>query len=157
MTSEGILRDHSESAIRDAIEENQLVFSADTAGNVPEPHVPQIYRGGDMMRCYTGIPHPFGNGVYALRFDEQNLEKRVRENIEYFRSRNVPHMWWIGPSSSPDGIGELLVEHGLMKIEWENPAMAVDLHQLEDSKLQELSERSGAKARRVMTEEDLDG
>ena len=156
MTSEEILRNHSESAIRDAIEENHIVFSVDTMSAVPEPYIPEMHRGGEMIRCYTGIPNPMTNGVYALRFDEQDLEKRVLENLEFFRSRKVPHMWWIGPNSSPKEIEDSLVGHGLIKMEWENPAMAVDLRQLDDSRIQELEERSGAEVRRVMREEDMD-
>lgn len=156
MTSEDILRDHSESAVREAIEENHIVFYVEDFGRIPEPHAPHIYRGGDMMRYFTGIPEPFLNIVYAFQFDEQTVENRVREAVEYFRSRNVPHMWWFGARSSPEGIGELLVEQGLIKSEWESPAMAVDLRQLDESKLQELTERSGVELRRVTTEEDLD-
>jgi len=156
MTPEEILKDHSETAVRDAIEENHIVFSVDTMSAVPEPYVPEMHRSGEMIRCYTGIPNPMTNGVYALRFDEQDLEKRVLENLEFFRSRKVPHMWWIGPNSSPKEIEDSLVGHGLMKIEWENPAMAVDLRQLDDSKIRELEERSGAEIRRVMREEDMD-
>jgi len=155
MKSEEILRDHSESATRDAIEENQLAFLADFSGGVPEPYVLEVYRGQDMIRSYTGIPHPIFNGVYALGFDEQNLEKEVLETVEFFRFRNVPHMWWVGPSSTP-GIDELLVGHGLMKSEWDTAAMAIDLNQLNESRLQELSERSGTEVKRVNTEEDLD-
>jgi GNAT superfamily N-acetyltransferase len=156
MTSEEILRDHSESAISDAIEENQLAFLFDFSSGVPEPYVLEVYRGQDMIRSYTGIPRPMFNGIYALRFDEHNLETAVAENIEFFRSHNVPHMWWIGPRSIPDGIEALLAEHGLIKLEWETPAMAVDLRQLQESSLHRLSERSGAELKRVTTQEDLD-
>jgi hypothetical protein len=157
MASENILRDHSESAVREAIEENHIVFYVEDFGRIPEPHAPQIYRGGDMIRYFTGIPHPFLNAVYAFQFDEKTVENRVRETVEYFRSRNVPHMWWLGARSSPERIGELLIEQGLTKSEWDSPAMAVDLRQLDESKLQDLTERSGAQLRRVTTEKDLDG
>jgi len=156
MTPKEILKDHSESAIRDAIEENHIVFFVDLLRHAPEPFVPQIYRDRDMIRCYTGIPHPLANCVFALKFDEKNLEKSVLDNVEFFRSRKVPHRWEIGPNSSPKEIEDSLVKHGLIKQEWDAPAMAVDLRQLDDSKLQELSERSGAEVRRVMTEEELD-
>ncbi len=155
MASREILRDHSENAIRVAIEENQLTFMVDFTTGVPEPYVSELYRGADMMRCYTGIPRPIFNGVYALRFDEQDLEKKVRETVEFFRSNSVPHMWWVGPSSTA-GIDKLLFGHGLMKLDWDTAAMAIDLHQLEESRLQELSERSGAEVKRVSTEEDID-
>jgi ribosomal protein S18 acetylase RimI-like enzyme len=155
MTSEEILRDHSESAVRDAIEENQLIFLGSFPGGMPRPYVWEMYRGEDMMRSYTGIPRPMFNGVYALRLDEKNLEKEVSETVEFFRSRGVPHMWWVGPSSTA-GIEELLAGHGLMKLEWDNAAMAIDLRQLNESKLRELSERSGADVKRINTEEDLD-
>lgn len=156
MTSKEIQRDHSDNAIRDAIQDNILTFIEQDFSYIPEPYSSQFIRGEDMVRWFTGIPHPMFNNVFAFQFNEQGLEDRIGATIEYFRSRKVPHMWYIGPNSTPSNIEEALVNQGLKKSEWDSPAMAVDLRQLDDSKLQELSDRSGAKVSKVETGADLE-
>jgi GNAT superfamily N-acetyltransferase len=156
MTIEEILRNHSDSAISIASEENIMVFWHREFALVPESHSPSFYKGEDMLRFCTGLPDPVMNSVVCPRFEEQSMEKQVSEVIEFFKTRGVPHLWWIGPSSTPEWLGEVLVEKGLVKNEWEAPAMAVDLRTFDDSKLQEISDRSGVLLNQIKTESDLD-
>ena len=156
MTIEKILRDHSDSAISIASEKNMMVFWHRECALIPDLHSPSFYKGEDMLRIYTGLPDPWMNSVMCPRFGEQSVEKQVSEIIEFFKTHGVPHLWWIGPSSTPKRLGEILVDKGLVKWEWDLPAMGVDLRTLDDSKLQEISDRSGVLLNQIKTESDLD-
>jgi ribosomal protein S18 acetylase RimI-like enzyme len=150
MAAEKILRDYSDSAILIASEESLMTYWHRTVD------ASSIYRGEDMLRVYTSFPHPLLNSVCCPRFGEQSAEKQVSKVIDFFRTRGVPHSWWIGASSTPERLGEILIGKGLVKGEWEQPAMAVDLRTLDYSKLQEISDRSGVVVSQVETESDLD-
>ena len=156
MTIEEILRDHSDSAISIASEENLMVYKHREIALFPESLSPSFYKGEDMLRVYTGLPDPMMNSVMCPRFGEQSIEMQVSKAIEFFKTRGVPHLWWIGASSTPEGLGEILVDKGLVKSKWDPPAMSVDLRTLDDSKLQEISDRSGVLLNQIETESDLD-
>ncbi|UCE10995.1 MAG: GNAT family N-acetyltransferase [Candidatus Thorarchaeota archaeon] len=152
MTSNDILEDHSDEAIISGIEGNLLTLIDEDMSHVPEPYKPQIDKREDMVRYYTGIMFPVENGVYVLSVPPNELESRVDEQIEFFRSRKVPHMWWISASSSPPEIENLLIENGLVKGEWDSPAMAMDLRRLDETHISDLMSRSGATVTKVTTD-----
>ena len=106
MAAEEILRDHSDSAILIASEESLMTFWHRTID------ASSIYRGEDMLRVYTGFSHPLLNPVCCPRFGERSAEKQVSKVIDFFRTRGVPHSWWIGASSTPERLEEILIENG---------------------------------------------
>ncbi len=153
---EEILRDHSDSAITIASEENFMIFVYREGQIIPKLNSPSFYKEKDMMRACTGLPDPYLNRVICPRFGERNAEQQVSRTIDFFKTRNLPHAWWIGASSTPDWIGEILVEKGLVKSEWDWPTMAADLRTLDESKLLEIANRSGVVLNQVETKSDLD-
>ncbi|MHA1965887.1 MAG: GNAT family N-acetyltransferase [Candidatus Thorarchaeota archaeon] len=122
---------------------------------IPEPYSPTFHKSEDILRTFTGLPDPMMNSIICTRIQKQNLENQVNENVEFFENRGVPHMWWVGPNSAPKLFGELLIKKGLVKSEWDTPTMGVDLRTLDDSKLQEISDKSGVLLNPIETETDL--
>ena len=155
MKIEGILKDHSDNAISVASEENLMTFIQRDCALIPDPYSPTFQKSEEMLRTFTGLPDPMMNSVICPRIGKQNMENQISENIEFFKNRGVPHMWWVGQNSTPKLFGELLIKKGLVKSEWDTPAMGVDLRTLDDSKLQEICDRSGVLINQIETETDL--
>ena len=87
----------------------------------------------EILRVFTGAPSQSLNCVTRARFEEAEADVRIRETHDYFRSKGVPMIWWVGPYSRPSDLGERLLAHGAERLEHDLPAMAVDLHRLNDS------------------------
>lgn len=122
-----ILNDPVGPAIVEAIEANPADFFANL-GQTPQANV---YNGPDMMRMITGIPYPLCNTVFRARIPGEGLDERIEETLSHFKARQLPMLWWIGPTTSPADLGESLVVHGLMPA-GSPPGMAADLEKLKD-------------------------
>ncbi|MFW9921461.1 MAG: GNAT family N-acetyltransferase [Candidatus Thorarchaeota archaeon] len=155
MIDHEILREHSDKSISTAIEGNLITQIEQDMMNVPEHYTPQVEKNKEMLRYYTGIQFVVENGVYVRQFQEADLERRVIEQIDFFRSLGVPHTWWFGAGSSPQAIEDILLENGLVKSEWDYPAMAVDLRRIEESRILEMMKQSGTTISIVKSEEQL--
>jgi hypothetical protein len=91
----------------------------------------EVHRDEDMLWYVSDIPHPLYNGVLDARSGAEEVEKRVEETVARFQARGVPMMWWIGPSTRPDRLGEVLLAHGMSYRR--NPAgMAIDLSRADE-------------------------
>ncbi len=86
----------------------------------------------EILRVFTGAPSQSLNCVTRARFEEAEADARIRETHDYFRSKGVPMIWWIGPYSRPSDLGERLLAHGAERLEHDLPAMAMDLRRLND-------------------------
>ena len=87
----------------------------------------------EILRVFTGAPSQSLNCVTRAKFEEQEADARIRETHDYFRSKGVPMIWWVGPYSRPCDLGERLLAHGAERLEHDLPAMAMDLRRLNDS------------------------
>ena len=87
----------------------------------------------EILRVFTGAPSQSLNCVTRARFEEHEADQRVRETRDYFRSKDVPMIWWVGPYSRPCDLGERLLAHGAERQGHDLPAMAMDLRLLNDS------------------------
>ena len=81
----------------------------------------------DLLWFATGVPDGSLNGVIHSQFADGEAASRIDETVEYFERRRLPMQWWVGPSSRPAGLGELLEARGLASRPWRPPGMAVDL------------------------------
>ncbi len=91
-----------------------------------------LYDGRDMMRFSSGVDYALCNGVFNARFGEGGIHDRIEGALEHFRSRSLPMLWWVGPSTLPAGLGGALEKHGLVLAQ-EAPGMAVELSALGDA------------------------
>ena len=85
-----------------------------------------------MVRWYTGIPHPWLNGVICMQPASQGDEQLVEETLAYFRSRDLTTLtWWLWPGLQQSNWAPYLLPRGFRSDE-HTPGMAVDLLVLSD-------------------------
>lgn len=91
----------------------------------------EIYDHADMLWYATGIASPMLNGVFRTQLAPSEIEGRIEATLEYFRSRKLSLMWWVGPSTQPDDLGQHLEAHGFTQ--WADMhGMAFDLLALKE-------------------------
>ena len=86
----------------------------------------------EMLRIYTGVPHPILNGVIRTSLFPADLKAQIQSSIDYFHSRQVPMMWMVTPSSRPEDLAPHLEAQGLA-LKGTMPGMGIDLQVLPDS------------------------
>lgn len=146
-----ILKDHSDSAINDSVEANLISFFDMWK---PMPNV-DLYKGDDMLRIFSGLSHPLMNGIVRAQLDDENLEAKIEETINFFKQRSVPFMWWIGPASRPKDLGEIISTFGLTKLEYNPPGVAVDLRKLDEATFREAINYSNVTVKQVQNADEL--
>jgi ribosomal protein S18 acetylase RimI-like enzyme len=92
----------------------------------------EFYDGPDMLRYFTGLSHPFFNAVFRAQLPLENLDAAIAATLERARRHGLPLMWWTGPLSQPDDLGEHLQRHGL-RLDDHEIGMALNLNDLKES------------------------
>ncbi len=108
-----------------------------------------------IAKIYTGLPGPMFNGVLYARFGPHELESRIDAVIDYFQQREVPFSWWVGPTSTPDTLCEVLISRGMTQAPFDTPGMAIDLRVLNEQLLEKATRRSKTVVQRVQTKTEL--
>jgi len=121
-----VLCDISSGELLPALEANMIAFWS-PYGRGPDG---TVVSNPQLAWFYTGIPSPLFNGVLSVRLDHGGVEEVIDRLKAKIAAHGVPALWWIGPLSKPDDIGELLRHHGIVPA-GEVPAMAIDLARLE--------------------------
>ena len=104
----------------------------------------------EFLRLSCDIQHPMCNYVFRSRFPAQEIDARIEEMIDFFRSRSLPMSWMAGPCCQPSNIGEQLASHGLV-LESEVVGMTIDLRNLKE----DLPTAEDLTIKRVANEGDL--
>ena len=71
------------------------------------------------------------NGVFRTQLAPSEIDVKIRVTLDYFRSHNLPLIWWISPSTRPADLGQYLEAHGLVPGA-DMIGMAIDLAALEE-------------------------
>jgi GNAT superfamily N-acetyltransferase len=115
-----------------AVEENMVAFYAHF-GRMPGG---QLSENPELTWLMTDIPAPHFNAVLRTSFAPElpaaERDARIAATIERFRSRGLPMMWWVMPSTQPRDLGEALLAQGLVH-GGTRPGMAVELAALEQA------------------------
>jgi len=82
-------------------------------------------------RSITGLPFSLFNSVMDARLAADQTEAAIHAIVSDARARNVPVLWWIGPSSQPADLGKRLEDNGFVFDE-DTPGMALDLERLNE-------------------------
>jgi ribosomal protein S18 acetylase RimI-like enzyme len=92
----------------------------------------QVQDESDLLWTITDVPFPLFNSVLRANLTPDNAETAIQAAIARCEARQVPMLWWVGPSSRPANLGERLLAHRFI-LENETPAMGVDLLKLNEN------------------------
>jgi len=123
------LEDLSEPTLVQAIENN--LFELFTAAR-RWPQI-EVHDDPDMLWTITNIPFPLFNSVFRARLQPRDVDAVIEATLRRYKARNVPVLWWTGPTTRPQNLGAYLEAHGLVNEEGDSPGMAVDLQALSES------------------------
>ena len=147
-----ILRDHSKNKIIEAIENNPLGFFLLTPPKHPRYEINVM---DDMISFTTGLNHPLGNWILNIRFNGQNVESRITENMKFYREKELSMNWWVTPSSTPENLLSLLENAGLQVPKEGAPGMACDLRDLTEDHLEKALNKFQIKVTKVTSDNNL--
>jgi GNAT superfamily N-acetyltransferase len=141
-----ILQDLSTSNLVAAIEDN--LFSL-MAAFCKWPRA-EVHDGVEIKWSMTDIPFPLFNSIMRAQLAPEKIDATIQSIVSEAKSRNVPLLWWIGPSTQPADLGRHLEGHGFVG-EGQMPGMAVNLANLNEN----LPTPSGLTVQRVTDDETL--
>jgi len=81
----------------------------------------------DFILVDTKIPSHFFNYVCTTRFVPEDIESRIHRTVDYFKERNTPFSWLIGPTIPRTSFGPLLEKTGL-NLQEHSYSMILNLH-----------------------------
>jgi len=121
---EKIMTDLSKSSLVAAIESNQLGFIPLFKGWSQA----EIHDTPELMWSITDIPFPLFNSVLRTSLSTETTDDAIDAAIARCQSKNVPMVWWTGPSTQPSDLGARLGARGFQATEV--PGMATELNSL---------------------------
>ena len=120
-----ILQDISASSLVTAIESNLFDFLP-LFGLCPQA---EVHDDPGLLWSLTDIPFPLFNSIMRARLASDDVNATIEAVITRGRNKNVPLLWWTGPTTKPADLGVYLEKHGFTR-EDVAPGMALDLHSL---------------------------
>ena len=121
-----MIEHHADPALHAAMDANMVAFwSAYGRGDGCS-----LLQSGDTVSFYTGVPHPLFNGVPRAGVEARDIDSAANALQARIDGHGAPAFWWIG-SAAPADVRASLERRGL-KAAGEVPAMALDLHALDD-------------------------
>jgi GNAT superfamily N-acetyltransferase len=85
-----------------------------------------------VSRAITNIPMSLFNSIMDARLASEDVEATVQYIKADATRRQVPVLWWVGPSSLPSDLATQLVKQGF-QVDEDGPGMAVELEKLNES------------------------
>ena len=120
-----ILQNVSASSLVTAIENNLFEFLP-LFGFCPQA---EVHDEPDLLWSLTDIPFPLFNSIMRARLSPDDVDASIEAAITRGRDKNVPLLWWTGPTTEPPDMGLYLEKHGFTR-EDDSPGMALDLQSL---------------------------
>jgi GNAT superfamily N-acetyltransferase len=85
-----------------------------------------------LKRSISNIPMSLFNSIMDSRLAASEVEATIQYLQSDAEKRQVPILWWVGPSSQPANLAEQLVQHGFT-VDEDGPGMAVELEKLNET------------------------
>jgi GNAT superfamily N-acetyltransferase len=105
----------------------------------------------EYMRYETGLPSPLFNGFMLANLQPERSARTVRDLVDHFKHRNRPMSCWIGPTSRPENLSQLLLANDMEALP-DTPCMAMDLDMLENGQ----AKPPGLEVAEALTPTDMD-
>ncbi len=90
-----------------------------------------ILRGLGVTATSTGIRESLLNLAHDASFPPgtppEGIEAEIDRIMAFFHERGVPFLWWLSPMASPADMGERLIQHGMVLLDYRLPALAAPL------------------------------
>ncbi len=120
----GILADFSPASTAAAVEANLFSLFDYLKG---WPHL-ELHDDGACCWTLSHLPYPLFNSVVRARLDARIADAAIETRVRACADRNVPLLWWTGPSTAPADLGARLERRGFLL----EPAlgMAGDIHDI---------------------------
>ena len=106
----GILADFSPASTAAAVEAN-LCSLFDFLQTWPRI---ELHDDGACRWTLSHLPFPLFNSVVRARFQPETADAAIDERIRACSDRNVPMLWWTGPSTAPADLGNRLEQRGFV-------------------------------------------
>ena len=74
----------------------------------------ELHDDPDCRWTLSDLPFPLFNSVMRARVPDDRAEALIESRLAACRSRNVPMLWWTGPSSLPADLPARLDRHGFL-------------------------------------------
>jgi GNAT superfamily N-acetyltransferase len=85
-----------------------------------------IYGEPGLIWIDSQINYPGWNTVFWTRLTSLKALEKIYKIKKYFSEKMLPFVWWIGPSTQPENLENLLLENGFVHTE-DSPGMAFEL------------------------------
>jgi ribosomal protein S18 acetylase RimI-like enzyme len=88
----------------------------------------ELHDNGACCWTLSHLPFPLFNSVVVARLDADQADAAIDARVRECADRNVPMLWWTGPSTTPSDLGSRLERRGFLL----EPAlgMAGDIHHI---------------------------
>lgn len=106
----GILGDFSPASTAAAVEAN-LFSLFDLLKTWPRL---EVHDDGACRWTVSHLPFPLFNSVVHARFAPDTADAAIEARVRACSDRNVPMLWWTGPSTTPPDLGERLERRGFL-------------------------------------------
>lgn len=121
-----IIPDLSSGGLVPALETNMYEFFKPW-GRTPQT---ELWEDSGLIQVITDMPFDLLNGIFGARLAPERVDAVIEATVARLASRQVPGLWWTGPSTQPPDLGRYLEGHGFVH-RGDTPGMAVDLLALE--------------------------
>src|SRR5918993_2862722 len=105
-----ILADFSMASTAAAVEAN-LLSLFDHLNTWPRV---ELHDDGACRWTLSHLPFPLFNSVVSARLDAAAADRIIDARIRDCSDRNVPMLWWTGPSTTPADLGQRLERRGFL-------------------------------------------